>query len=80
MIKAKAMQSHGDKPLFRTEFSFTLGLRETEITYVNDFPWKMIGGAIAANMQKPMWNCNKKMSLTQKESMNNLEGCLNLMR
>ena len=26
-------------------------------THVSDLPWKTIGGAIAANMQKPMWIC-----------------------
>ena len=25
--------------------------------YVNDFPRNIIGGAMAANMQKPMWSC-----------------------
>ena len=29
-------------------------------TYVNDFPLKTIGGAIAATIQNPMWSCHTK--------------------
>ena len=34
-------------------------------TYVNDFPWKTIGGAIAAMTQKPICSCIIPKPLTE---------------
>lgn len=44
--------SNGNQPL-----QTLILIAQDTSTYVNDFAWKTIGGAIAAKIQKPIWSC-----------------------
>ncbi|GER56254.1 cyclic nucleotide-gated channel 12 [Striga asiatica] len=51
-------------------------IMKKKLPYVNDLPWKTIGGAIAARMQKPMCSCTKlnpRRYFKHIKSLNNID-------